>query len=130
MLRLSTHFFLFFSYFFFSSKILTSECFPLPGSRAVEARVSEESPKTEDDCMGNERPCKELSLELALDEVEASARKPRKWGFKGAQTSSRSKSKPGIKEHNIIVYNATILDFPLLVLVKSIYVLLLLYVTV
>ena len=48
--------------------------------------------------MGNERPCKELSLELALDEVEASARKPRKWGFKGAQTSSRSKSKPGIKK--------------------------------
>ena len=71
--------------------------------------------------MGNERPCKELSLELALDEVEASARKPRKWGFKGAQTSSRSKSKPGIKEHNIILYIATNLDFPLLVLVQSMY---------
>ena len=36
----------------------------------------------------------DLSLELALDEAEASVRKPLKWGFSGAQTSSRSKSKP------------------------------------
>ena len=85
---------------------------PLPDNLAVGARLSSLSPNT--DCIG--RWCclrsptawleVSLQLELLVSEAELAEplllSAPRKWGFKGAQTSSKSKSKPKKKQISIM----------------------------